>query len=236
VAEVSKYCQFAFVKTHRLVFAHRLKVIALDDFIAFAILNTTIYNEWAWKYCSTMGGSLLYTPSTAFETYPFPEGVSEEVRQRLEEIGSAYHAHRSAFMLRYGLGLTKTYNLFHADAIRTEAIHQPSPSVVSPQATTDDKQIAWLHKHLTARGQEGEMEAVVAAIAELRRLHVMMDAAVLTAYGWQDIALSHNFYEVDYLPENDRLRFTISPAARKEVLKRLLQLNHQRAGVNLAVW
>jgi hypothetical protein len=80
------------------------------------------------------------------------------------------------------------------------------------------------------------MEAVVAAIAELRRLHVMMDAAVLTAYGWQDIALSHNFYEVDYLPENDRLRFTISPAARKEVLKRLLQLNHQRAGVNLAVW
>jgi len=31
---------------------------------------------------------------------------------------------------------------------------------------------------------------------------------------------------VDYLPENDRVRFTIHPEARKEVLKRLLELNH----------
>ena len=36
----------------------------------------------------------------------------------------------------------------------------------------------------------------------------------------------HDFYEVDYLPENDRVRFTIHPDARKEVLKRLLELNH----------
>jgi hypothetical protein len=32
---------------------------------------------------------------------------------------------------------------------------------------------------------------------------------------------------VDYLPENDRVRYTISPDARKEVLKRLLKLNHE---------
>jgi hypothetical protein len=32
---------------------------------------------------------------------------------------------------------------------------------------------------------------------------------------------------VDYLPENDRVRYTISPEARKEVLKRLLKLNHE---------
>jgi hypothetical protein len=33
----------------------------------------------------------------------------------------------------------------------------------------------------------------------------------------------------DDQPENDRVRYTVSPAARKEVLKRLLALNHQRA-------
>ena len=54
-----------------------------------------------------------------------------------------------------------------------------------------------------------------------------MDEAVLDAYGWNDIALKHDFYEVDYLPENDRVRFTIHPDARKEVLKRLLELNHK---------
>ncbi|MBK7438359.1 MAG: hypothetical protein IPI77_16550 [Saprospiraceae bacterium] len=56
---------------------------------------------------------------------------------------------------------------------------------------------------------------------------MQMDEAVLDAYGWNDIALKLDFYEVDYLPENDRVRFTIHPDARKEVLKRLLELNHK---------
>lgn len=54
-----------------------------------------------------------------------------------------------------------------------------------------------------------------------------MDNAVLSAYGWTDLNLAHDFYEVDYLPENDRIRYTISPEVRKEVLKRLLKLNHE---------
>lgn len=41
------------------------------------------------------------------------------------------------------------------------------------------------------------------------------------------IDLRHGFYEVDYLPENDRVRYTIHPDARKEILKRLLLLNHE---------
>ncbi|MCP4147855.1 MAG: hypothetical protein GY757_08900 [bacterium] len=53
-----------------------------------------------------------------------------------------------------------------------------------------------------------------------------MDLAVLKTYGWGDITLAHDFYDVDYLPENDRTRFTISPEARKEILQRLLALNH----------
>jgi hypothetical protein len=60
-------------------------------------------------------------------------------------------------------------------------------------------------------------------------LHVALDIAVRDAYGWTDLNLGHDFVEVETLPENDRVRYTISPAARKEVLKRLLALNHQRA-------
>jgi len=63
-----------------------------------------------------------------------------------------------------------------------------------------------------------------------------MDNAVLEAYGWHlpsptgegpGVRLLHDFYEVDYLPENDRIRYTIHPDARKEILKRLLELNHK---------
>ena len=62
-----------------------------------------------------------------------------------------------------------------------------------------------------------------ADIARLRELHVEMDRAVAAAYGWSDLALGHGFHETA-----QGVRFTISEAARREVLGRLLELNHQR--------
>ncbi len=62
----------------------------------------------------------------------------------------------------------------------------------------------------------------------LRELHVDLDNRVKELYGWYDLELAHDFYEMESLAENDRVRYTISPEARKEVLKRLLALNHER--------
>jgi hypothetical protein len=65
-------------------------------------------------------------------------------------------------------------------------------------------------------------------IEELRALQRGMDIAVARAYGWDDLDLEHGFHEVPYLPENDRVRFTMSETARIEVLQRLSELNRQR--------
>ena len=65
-------------------------------------------------------------------------------------------------------------------------------------------------------------------IPELRELHRQIDEAVVAAYGWADLDLDHDFHEVDYLPENDNIRFTISEKARIEVLRRLALLNKER--------
>src|SRR6218665_1518933 len=65
-------------------------------------------------------------------------------------------------------------------------------------------------------------------IEGLRALQREMDTAVAHAYGWDELDLQHDFHEVPYLPENDRVRFTISEAARVEVLRRLSELNRQR--------
>lgn len=65
-------------------------------------------------------------------------------------------------------------------------------------------------------------------IHELRALRIELDKVVLVSYGWTDIDPSHDFYEVSYLPESDRIRFTISEAARVEVLRRLSDLNRHR--------
>ena len=67
------------------------------------------------------------------------------------------------------------------------------------------------------------------ALLELRRLHVALDIGVRDVYGWQDLDLEYDFHEVETLSENDRVRYTISSAARREVLKRLLSENHARA-------
>ncbi|MYB88505.1 MAG: ATP phosphoribosyltransferase regulatory subunit [Proteobacteria bacterium] len=65
-------------------------------------------------------------------------------------------------------------------------------------------------------------------IAKLRVLQREIDDGVAYAYGWDDIDLKHGFHELPYLPKNDRVRFTISEAARAEVLRRLSELNRQR--------
>jgi hypothetical protein len=64
---------------------------------------------------------------------------------------------------------------------------------------------------------------IAADIAELRNLHVEMDKAVAAAYGWQDLTLDHGFHDT-----KQGIRYTISELARREVLDRLLELNHQR--------
>lgn len=66
----------------------------------------------------------------------------------------------------------------------------------------------------------GEMSA---DIRRLRDLQVEMDQAVAAAYGWSDLDLGHDFHET-----KQGVRFTISEPARREVLQRLLRLNHER--------
>jgi hypothetical protein len=65
-------------------------------------------------------------------------------------------------------------------------------------------------------------------IIKLRSLHCEIDKSVAEIYGWVDIELKHGFYEIDYLPENDRIRFSIHPDARREILKGLSILNNER--------
>jgi hypothetical protein len=62
-----------------------------------------------------------------------------------------------------------------------------------------------------------------ADIQKLRQLHVEMDNAVAAAYRWTNLELGHGFHET-----KQGVRFTINEAARREVLQRLLKLNHER--------
>lgn len=213
-ALTGKNLAFSFIKPGA-VFSHATGVIASENSSEIAILQSTLHEIWAWKYCSSMGISLRYTPSDGFQTFPYPQNFFEETEKEFEEIGEEYHEFRRQLMLDMQIGLTKTYNLFHDPECNSGNIEKAKEIREFKQATL---QIS--------------LEEAVERVEKLRELHKQMDEAVLEAYGWgagttEPIDLAHDFYEVDYLPENDRVRYTISPEARKEVLKRLLELNHK---------
>lgn len=68
-------------------------------------------------------------------------------------------------------------------------------------------------------------------IAELRSIHRAIDDAIVRAYGWDDLLdhLEHGFY-----PVARETRYAIGPAAQRETLDRLLELNHGRYAEEVA--
>jgi len=231
-AATTKYLNFSAAPTN-YVFLNTLYVFTTDRWDLYAVVQSTLHEVWARKYSGALKQDLRYSPSNCFATFPFPGDLWQTPHPGLAAIGEQYHEHRRALMRSLWLGLTDIYNLFHSP--------QLSPALVAK----------------VSKKSAAAAEAGYAGILELRRLHVALDSAIRDAYGWGGrevgsrevgdgddalspyslspqslppyLPLSHNFHEVETLSENDRVRYTLSPDARKEVLRRLLALNHQRA-------
>ena len=182
VTRVSKTLAFSFISP-KSVFSEQVVLFATEDAARLAVLQSAIHAVFAWQYASRMKNDLRYSPTDAFEPFPWPNASTFE---SLRGLGEDFHSARCSLMQSDRIGLTKLYKRFHTETERDLRI-------------------------------EG-----------LRALQCEMDTAVAHAYGWDDLDLQHAFHEVPYLPENDRIRFTISESARVEVLRRLSELNRQR--------
>ncbi|TAE03445.1 MAG: hypothetical protein EAZ97_01485 [Bacteroidetes bacterium] len=162
-----------------MVYSEATVVLALDSFSEFAICNSSFHSEWAWKYCSTMGGvGLRYSPSDCFENFPFPKIENTEA-EKLEQIGKNYHQKRQALMQNYQIGLTELYNLFHQPHFRLLSDYEMG---------LEDKifEKKYGKNLLKVRKTQGiYYKDLAAAVIELRVLHSQMDKIVLEAYAWQ---------------------------------------------------
>ena len=247
LARTTKFLSFSKMPNN-FIYTDALFVYVTDSFAKFSVVQSSVHNEWARKYSGSLETRLRYSPSDCFVTFPFPQKVPESLTTILEEYGQNYHDFRSTLMKNLQLGLTKIYNQFHnANLRRLTEIEIETIKAIKAKAFDKmfGKETANLWRHLTKADGSTSFNQAVDKILELRKLHQSLDQLVLQAYGWHEasddgpaINLAHDFYEVDYLPENDRVRFTISPEARKEILKRLLLLNNKihseekKAGTN----
>lgn len=221
-ARTTKHLAFSSTRSGRM-FTDALYVFTTDRWDLFAVVQSTLHEVWARKYSGALKQDLRYSPSHCFDTFAFPEGLWKTTNPALADLGEGYHEHRKSLMLSLWLGLTDIYNLFHARDLEADLKkHFAARAKRDPQRLD----IPVVHRaHTLAFTYEEALDGVL----ELRGLHVQLDTTVRDAYGWQNLGLDHDFYEVDTLAENDRVRYTISPTARKEVLRRLLALNHARA-------
>ena len=86
---VSKYRIFAWLPTIRIP-ENAAIVIARADDTTFGILHSRFHEVWSLKMCTWMGkgNDPRYTPTTCFETFPFPEGLTpaDTAHQQTETI------------------------------------------------------------------------------------------------------------------------------------------------------
>jgi hypothetical protein len=96
------------------------------------ILMSRAHDAWAWAQSSTLETRLRYTPTSVFETFPWPDPVSDAARERVAAAASALYARRSELCVEHNLGLTKLYNLMDDGAFTDlAALHKALDTAVA---------------------------------------------------------------------------------------------------------
>ena len=84
-------------------------VFALDSDYAMGVLASRVHVDWGLARSSTMRTDPRYTPSSAFDTFPWP-GVTDAVRDEIGSLSREVIAVRATLCTEHGIGLTKLYN------------------------------------------------------------------------------------------------------------------------------
>ncbi|MBI3197675.1 MAG: class I SAM-dependent DNA methyltransferase [Rhodospirillales bacterium] len=182
-----------------------------DDTVAFGILHSCVHEFWTLRLCTWLGvgNDPRYTPSTTFETFPFPEGLTPDIAaNQYASDPRAKHIADAASKLNE---LRENW-LNPSDLVIREPEVMPGyPERILPKNHAAAEQL----KKRTLTNLYNQRPTWLA------HAHRALDRAVAAAYGWPE-ALADRAQ-----PENpdaaDR------KAAEEEILKRLFDLNQERA-------
>lgn len=86
--------------------SHAVNVFAFGGYDALGVLSSRIHTSWAQAQSSTLEDRIRYTPSSAFETFPWPSGSLTEV----DDVAKRLYERRTEICVEQNIGLTKLYN------------------------------------------------------------------------------------------------------------------------------
>lgn len=205
----------AMVAKHRMfVWMHEKQIpenlcvaIARADDTTFGILHSRFHELWSLRMCTWLGvgNDPRYTPTTCFETFPFPAGLTPRDTQGWgpdgPPAGAAEHAHAQQI----------AQAARHLHQLRDKWLNPPEwvEWVITPQ----EEQAGFPRRPVAKPGFEADLKKRTltnlynARPAWLTMAHQALDKAVAAAYGWPDYTPA--------TPDDD-------------ILKRLLALNLER--------
>ena len=151
---------------------HQLIAIARDDDTTFGILHSCFHELWSLRMGTSLEDRPRYTPSTTFETFPFPEGLTPNIP------AADYASDPRAIAIAEAaaeLNRLREAWLNPPDLIRIEPEVVPGyPDRILPR----DEAAAKVLKTRTLTNLYNQRPAW------LDMAHQRLDAAVAAAYGW----------------------------------------------------
>ena len=233
--EVAKHRVFAYM-VPPIVPDKNLTVIARADDTTFGILHSRFHELWSLRMCTWLGkgNDPRYTPTTTFETFPFPAGLTPADTVGAQPPGRSRAPTRRvvAPFVAQGAGLQQQIPILPhladpsrlpvAEAIALAAFELNRlreawlnpPDWVEWVITPEEEQAGFPPRPVAKPGHDADLKKRTltnlynARPAWLAMAHERLDQAVAAAYGWED-----------YTPD----------MPDEEILKRLLALNQVRA-------
>jgi len=165
-ARVAKYRIFVWLDKNILPDSQIIAVTRDDDYF-FGVLHSRLHEVWSLRMGTSLEDRPRYTPTTTFETFPFPappgrEDISSAAYQAISAAAKQLHEERAAWL---------------------------NPPGMSERALKD-RTLTNLYNGLNAwRGIENmKIKPEAADFApRLDALHQALDRAVCDAYGWTDM-------------------------------------------------
>ena len=168
---VAKYRLFVWLETG-VCPDHALIVFARDDEVTFGILHSRFHEAWALRLGTSLEDRPRYTPTTTFETFPFPEGLSPDVP-------AADYADdpRAVAIADAARRLVELRDRWLNPPEWVDWVDEPVPGYPKRPVPRD----AQAAKALKARTLTNLYNARPQWLADA---HAALDAAVAAAYGW----------------------------------------------------
>ena len=179
---LSRYIATPRVSKHRLFVWFDIRVspndaliaIARDDDTTFGILHSRFHEVWSLRRGTWLGkgNDPRYTPTTTFETFPFPEGLSPDVPPT--DYANDPRAQAIASAARQ---LVELRDRWLNPPEWVEWIEEPVPGYPRRPVPRDEQAAIALEKRTLTNLYNARPQWLVDA-------HAQLDAAVAAAYGW----------------------------------------------------